>query len=166
VTTFTGSIPTIASGDTTTVPTNLATYRDALKAASEAWTAYTPTWTGTTTNPAIGDGTLVGAYARVNKLIHCRINLTMGGTTTYGSGNWIFALPVATHAGYGGINSHLAGGVAIDVSVPTVAPLIAIGVTSTTVVGVTTTAGAFLGSGTFAWASGDKVSFSLTYEAA
>lgn len=96
MTLFTGTIPTIASGDTTTVPTNLATYRDALKGASEAWTAFTPTWTGVTANPALGNGSFTGtAYARVNKLVHFRIVLTMGSTTTYGTGQWIFTPPVA-----------------------------------------------------------------------
>lgn len=96
MTAFTGTIPTVASGDTTTVPTNLAIYRDALKAASEAWTAYTPTWTGSGGNPALGNGSFAGsAYARVNKLIHFRIVLTMGSTTTYGTGGWSLTLPVA-----------------------------------------------------------------------
>lgn len=95
MTSFVGTIPTIASGDTTTVPTNLATYRDALKGLSEAWTAFTPTWTAATTNPVLGNGSFTGsAYSRVNKKIDFRIVLTMGSTTTYGTGIWIFTPPV------------------------------------------------------------------------
>lgn len=58
-----------------------------------AWTTYTPTWTGAVTNPAIGNGTITGAYRINGKNLEFRINLTMGSTTTYGSGNWSFGLP-------------------------------------------------------------------------
>jgi hypothetical protein len=95
VTVFTGTIPTISAGDTTTVPTNLATYRDALKGASEAWTSYTPTWTAASVNPVLNNGSFTGsAYARINKLVIFRIVLTMGSTTTYGTGAWRLTLPV------------------------------------------------------------------------
>jgi hypothetical protein len=75
--------------------------------ASEAWTAYTPTWTAPTTNPVLGNGTLTGQYMVQNgKTVHYRIVLIMGSTTTYGSGMYLLSLPVAssvaTHiAGYG-----------------------------------------------------------------
>jgi hypothetical protein len=57
------------------------------------WTSYTPTWTAST-NPTVGNGTLIGRYFRVGRTITFQINLTMGSTTTYGSGNYDFALPV------------------------------------------------------------------------
>jgi len=96
VTTWTGTVPTFTAGDTTTVPTNLNTVRDALKALSEAWTAYTPTWTGASSNPSLGNGSFAGsAYCRIGKLVHFRIVLTMGSTTTYGSGAWSITLPAA-----------------------------------------------------------------------
>lgn len=96
MTAFTGTIPTIASGDTTTVPTNLATYRDALKAASEASTSYTPSWTASAGVPAVGNGTLTGKYAQVNKWVDFRIELTFGTTTTMGTAGSVqrFTLPV------------------------------------------------------------------------
>jgi len=53
------------------------------------WKSYTPT----PTNLAPGNGTLVGRYARVGKLIHVVIELT-AGTTTSISGGVSFALPV------------------------------------------------------------------------
>ena len=96
MTTWTGTVPTFTAGDTTTVPTNLNTVRDALKALSEAWTAYTPTWTGATTNPVLNNGSFSGsAYCRIGKLVHFRIVLTMGTTTTYGTGQWRLTLPTA-----------------------------------------------------------------------
>lgn len=58
-------------------------------------TTYTPTWTATTTNPVIGNGTLTGYYARFNDLIFYIISMTAGTTTTFGTGTWEFAAPVA-----------------------------------------------------------------------
>lgn len=66
------------------------------------WTTYTPTWTGVTTNPVLGNGTLAGAWTKVGRNVTVRVNLLMGTTTTYGSGAWQFALPEAakTVAGF------------------------------------------------------------------
>jgi hypothetical protein len=58
-----------------------------------AMVTYTPTWTASTTNPAIGNGTLVGKYLRVGNFCYVRIRLQLGSTSTTGSGNWRFALP-------------------------------------------------------------------------
>lgn len=58
-----------------------------------AWSTYTPTWTGASTNPVINNGTLTGAYLVVGKTMFLRITIIMGSTTTYGSGDWSLALP-------------------------------------------------------------------------
>jgi hypothetical protein len=95
VTIWTGTAASITAGTTTlSVPFN--TNRDAIKAASEAWTSYTPTWTASAGTPSVGDGTLTGKYARVNKLIDFRIELVFGSTTTMGTAGSVqrFALPV------------------------------------------------------------------------
>lgn len=66
----------------------------ALNAAVGAtWTTYTPTWTAPTTNPAIGNGILTGAWTKNGKTITVRVSMKPGSTTTYGSGEWRFALP-------------------------------------------------------------------------
>lgn len=98
MTTKTGSVPTISSGDTTTIPTNLATYRDFLKALSEAWTTYTPTWASSGTQPVLNNGTLTGRYMRADKYCAFRIDLHAGTTTTVGTGTYTFALPTGIHA--------------------------------------------------------------------
>lgn len=96
MTVFTGTIQTVSSGETSTYPAKIDGYRDALKALTEAWTSYTPTWTGATTNPVLNNGSFSGsAYAQIGKLVIFRIVLTMGSTTTYGSGAWSITLPVA-----------------------------------------------------------------------
>jgi len=54
---------------------------------------YSVSWTGATTNPSLGNGTLIGRYSLVGKLVKLDINLQMGSTTSYGSGAWSFSLP-------------------------------------------------------------------------
>lgn len=66
------------------------------------WTAWTPSWTADGgTNPTLGNGTLVGRYFRIGKLVVFTIALTLGSTTTKGSGGWSFQLPVSGAAGTG-----------------------------------------------------------------
>lgn len=69
--------------------------RDAITGIQSAWTSYVPTWTGTTTNPVIGNGTITGAYRRIGKTIEFRISVTAGSTTTFGTGVFQLTLPVA-----------------------------------------------------------------------
>jgi len=57
--------------------------------------SYTPTWTATTTNPTLGNGTLTGSYMQVGNLIAFTISLAFGSTTSGGTGTWRFALPFA-----------------------------------------------------------------------
>lgn len=61
------------------------------------WIAWSPTWTAVTVNPAIGNGTNVGAYMMIGKTVHFRFIITMGSTTTYGTGGFRFSLPVAAN---------------------------------------------------------------------
>ncbi|MFJ5150829.1 hypothetical protein ACIQCF_04470 [Streptomyces sp. NPDC088353] len=68
--------------------------RDQWNSVLGAWTTYTPTWTAATTNPALGNGTLTGRYMKIGRTVLVQITLTMGSTTTYGSGTYNFSLPV------------------------------------------------------------------------
>lgn len=67
--------------------------RDNFKAIGDAWTSYTPAWTGSTTNPVINNGTIAGRYMQAGKYITFRVVITMGSTTTYGSGQYSVSLP-------------------------------------------------------------------------
>lgn len=58
-----------------------------------AWNTWTPTWQANTTNPSLGNGTLIGRYVRIGRTIIFHINLTPGSTTTFGSGPYFFATP-------------------------------------------------------------------------
>lgn len=55
--------------------------------------SFTPTWTGSISNPAIGNGTIQCFWRRAGKSFRMRGRYTMGSTTTYGSGVWSFSFP-------------------------------------------------------------------------
>jgi hypothetical protein len=59
-----------------------------------AWTAYTPTLGGT--GWAIGDGTAYGHYCRVGKIVHFRVLITLGATSTAGAGVATITGPVTS----------------------------------------------------------------------
>ena len=80
----TGGTPTAAWGDI--INGNFETL-------GGAWTSFTPTWTGSGSNPAIGNGTISGAYIQIGKTLKFRVYILMGGTTTYGTGTWQITLP-------------------------------------------------------------------------
>lgn len=84
------------AGETVTDTMLNTEIRDQFNSIFAAWTSYTPTWTAATTNPVLGNGTLVGRYLKVGRTCTAHINLTMGSTTTYGAGNYSFALPATT----------------------------------------------------------------------
>jgi hypothetical protein len=89
--TVTGSLYTIGNVYITgsTIPINTA------------WTSYTPTWTGLSSNPAIGNGTITGAYKVIGKTCFVRGRIKMGSTTTYGGGAWLIGLPFPASSPYG-----------------------------------------------------------------
>jgi len=60
--------------------------------------SYVPTWTGSSTNPVIGNGTLSGVYSVHNGLCQVTILMVAGSTTTFGTGVWSFALPITSRS--------------------------------------------------------------------
>jgi len=63
-----------------------------------AWTSYTPTWTASTTNPTLGNGTLTSRWCRMGRQITWIGSLVAGSTTTGGSGFWNMTLPTPAAA--------------------------------------------------------------------
>jgi hypothetical protein len=153
---------TWVAGDPLTAAELNSQVRDNMKAIGDAWMAYTPTWTAVTTNPVLGNGTIAGAYSLAGKLIHWRLRLVMGSTTTYGSGNYLFSLPVVAV----GAAQHPVG---LATILNGAARLGHANLNSTTAVYVARTANDTLissaGAGA-AWASGHIVDINGTYEAA
>jgi hypothetical protein len=149
--------------------------RDTLTTLSDtAWTAYTPTWSSAANpQPAIGNGTLTGAWKKIGRTVHFRIAATFGGTTTYGTSVWQFTLPTAcvstvsltpgiqVYAQAAGSNYFY--GQAVTITQPP-------GTLLSALLGLKDAAGtitpATLAANTFTWASGDLVVIAGTYEAA
>lgn len=114
VTLYRSAANVLRTGDSLTVDIDLTVTGNINSATNlnmGAWTSYTPTWTSSGTQPALGNGTLVGRYARIGRTIVCQINLIPGSTTTFGTGTYSWALP-ATSANAGATyigNAHLLG---------------------------------------------------------
>jgi hypothetical protein len=85
------SAPSVAGNSTVTLPANSVD----LSNSFGAWLSYTPTWTAATTNPSLGNGALVGRYIQIGKTVNVFVQLTIGSTTTLGTGGWIFSVPFA-----------------------------------------------------------------------
>lgn len=58
-----------------------------------AWTSYTPTWSSTGTGPAIGNGSIAGAYIKIGRLVIFKILMVAGSTSTYGTGIYTWTMP-------------------------------------------------------------------------
>lgn len=56
---------------------------------------YAPAWASSGTQPAIGNGTNVAQYQVVGRNCKVRIRVTAGSTSTYGTGGYSFAVPLA-----------------------------------------------------------------------
>lgn len=79
-----------------------------------AWTAFTPTWSGASANPTLGNGILEAAYKQLGKTVHVRIRIQVGSTTNMNtSGLWGFTLPASatptTNQSLSGFCSNSAG---------------------------------------------------------
>lgn len=63
------------------------------------WRSYATTWAASVTNPTIGDGSIASYYLLEER--HCLLSilLTIGATTTVGSGNYSFTLPIKAATG-------------------------------------------------------------------
>lgn len=84
--------PYPATSETPDVQRDLKALVDYLEAKTAAPTAFTPTWTASTTNPVLGNGTIAASWFRIGNLITFRIKITAGSTTTFGSGAYTFTL--------------------------------------------------------------------------
>ena len=69
--------------------------RDQFRMLGDAWATFTSTWSGSTTNPVLGNGTQTAEARQINKAIDFAIVITAGSTTTFGTGQWRLTLPVA-----------------------------------------------------------------------
>jgi len=87
---------------------DLANLADSATGIESAWTSYTPSWTAVTTNPVINNGTITGKYKQIGKTVFFSVFVTMGSTTTYGTGEWRISLPVTAASAKGVVVNLLA----------------------------------------------------------
>jgi hypothetical protein len=60
-----------------------------------SWSAYTVTWSSVSNpQPVLGNGTITGYYTVIGKTAFVRVKLLWGTTTSGGTGDWRFSLPV------------------------------------------------------------------------
>jgi hypothetical protein len=133
------------------------------------WTDYTPTWTATTTNPTIGNGTIVGRYTQINKLVVVQFNIVFGSTTNKGSGQYKISIPVTaatTLSPYAVVGS----GYLLDASAASVwTTAIIVPNSGTTTVGIKITGtsyGDVSDTNPFTFTNGDEINGILSYKAA
>jgi len=107
--TDTGSSPTAGSPGSSPSATaavyaaDRITFNDGTGLRAGAWQTYVPTWTGSGSNPVIGNGSIIGRYTQIGRTVHFRIKIIAGSTTTFGSGTYDFGLPTSREAGAGGL---------------------------------------------------------------
>lgn len=135
--------------------------------------AFTPTWTASGTAVALGNGTLSGQFQMSGKWVTFRMWFLAGNTTTFGTGNYTFALPVSisSYWSVGGPNRSFAGtGYAEDAGVQGYmlnAGRLSSGSGATKFsIQQGTSAAIITQTAPFTWANGDYFDFAGTYEAA
>jgi hypothetical protein len=60
-----------------------------------AWTSYSVSWSSQSNpQPVLGNGSLTGFYKVIGKTVFVRVKLNWGTTTSGGTGDWRFSLPI------------------------------------------------------------------------
>lgn len=62
------------------------------------WFNYAGNWHSSGTAPSLGNGTLVSRFTLRGNTVLIKIKLVMGSTTTFGTGNYMFDIPIASAA--------------------------------------------------------------------
>lgn len=135
-----------------------------LGSSEGVWQTYTPAWTTTGTQPALGNGTLTGRWCRIGKTINFFIQLSPGSTTTYGTGNFRFSTPTSINTlsnviGNTRMNDTSSGNTHFGTWFIASATTLAMFTNANPIVAVTGTA-------PFAWANGDFLFVCGFYEEA
>lgn len=124
---------------------------------------YTPTWTGGGGNPAIGNGTITGVYSRKGRHVVLEFEITMGTTTTYGTGEWRVSVPS------GLLSAQPAWGMALlydSSATPVIGTVYVAANTAYGIFYMQGVAGNVSPTAPFTWASGDFLRAQVTYMSA
>lgn len=126
-----------------------------------SWFAFVPVFAGSTTNPSVGAGSIVGAYARFGNTVHFRTTITFGSGLSAGSGNYTISLPYSPLA-TGSFN------VVVTLGASSTPYTMAAYEVSEGVIGIAVPTGGLLGSAGFnsnSWTDGNIIAVSGTFEA-
>jgi hypothetical protein len=121
--------------------------------------AWAPTWTGSGSNPAIGNGTLSASYTRNLTSVTVQLKIIFGSTTTLGTGLWAWSLPFVEGDGVDWMGTIDCYDVSADAHFQKNCVVNANGTAVQTFNGTT----GVTGTAPFAWAAGDVLRLSLTY---
>jgi len=125
-----------------------------------AWTAYTPTWTASTTNPTLGDGSLTGIYKIHSRVCFYSAKIVVGSTTNTGSGTWYLSLPFEADGTY----YSLFAGSAFGNNAGVLNYVFSVKIATSTTVEFVIDSGAYVGNAApFAWGNADNLSMSIVY---
>lgn len=158
MTVWTDTLPDIGSGGEL-LGEDIEILVQALHGVADAWTAFTPTWSASGTAVSLGNAAISGSYRQVGKWVEYRGLLTMGSTTTYGTGFYRFTLPVT----------------AVAIELVGVAQLLDFGTQdkcgscytfSTALLVPVSSAGAVGPTVPHTWATSDQIRWHISYEAA
>lgn len=119
--------------------------------AAAEWSAPTP--------PSLGNGSLARDYSVSNGLCTVNYSLTIGSTTTTGTGDWTFKAPAVATAAAQGAALVVDGGTAHYVG----AARIEAGSDLVSVYAGNAAANAVRSNTPMSWANGDRLTFSITY---
>lgn len=134
------------------------------------WANFTPTWSAVTTPPSIGNGSIVGRYKKIGRVVHITIRLTWGSSTSGGTGNWQFSSFPEDRA----ITNNILPAQCLDssptgIAYPATALLTASGTPSVTRIGAHSATGAIgsvSGTHPFSWGTGDVLILQGSYQSA
>ena len=136
-----------------------------LNTIGAAWETWTPAWTSSGTQPALNNGTISGRYTRINKLVVAQGILSVGSTTTFGTGGYFISIPVTAQ----NTNGYAAGfAVLLDASAgfTRYSGVAWLASTTTLEINVSDGVGQWQPTVPITLANGDQVRFAAVYEAA
>lgn len=136
--------------------------RDAVTGIQAAWDTYTPAWTSSGTAPALNNGTIAGRFIRFGKTVMFSITLTMGSTTTFGTGTYFLSLPVTAQASVGTLNA----GVWLNDNSGAANNAGTVNLSTSSVVRLLSPTGIVSATAPWTWANLDIIAVNGTYEAA
>jgi hypothetical protein len=149
---------TWVAGETVTAALMNTHVRDNLKAIGDAWTSYTPGYSGIT----IGNATVTAKYLQAGKLVIASFKMVVGSTTTFAATNLLVQLPVSAAVT---LNQSV-GSVFCGNNASTVFRAGSAVTASSTSLCFVIDGGVFVSNTVpFTWATGDTLSWSATYEA-